>query len=221
MELYRISGLPPAGKLFVGIFTALVLCVCLWSVHVFYIEEFADDYEFEEVAFDYDEPAYDAEEVAEQLLTEDPDAVHAPVWDSNQAGLEETLDVEELAEELSEHAREVETYDGDYDDYVDLEAGENQYHENVGLAHTHISGQALLFFAIGLVFLFTSASTGFKKTVYWLLGLSIVAGTVGFTGAGYHTIFDILAIVGGAGLLIMVVIMAVIIFRDLGRKSAT
>ncbi len=223
MELYRISNLPPAGKVFVGIFTALALCVCIWAVHIFYLEEVSDSDEYAVFTWGFDYGVTDAESAAEHLLAEDPQAVHAPVWDSNQAGQEETLDVDELAEELSEHAGEVEMYDGDYDDYAGNEMDdeyENEYHENVGLAHTHMNGQTLLFFAIGLVFLFTSASPRLKKIVYWLFGLSVFAHAVGLTGEGYSWIFDGLLFVSGAVILIMIIVMAVIIFRDLGKSSA-
>lgn len=219
MELYRISNLPPAGKVFVGIFTALALCVCIWAVHIFYLEEVADSDEYTVFMWDFDEGATDAESVAEQVLAEDPEAVHAPVWDSNQAGQEETLGVEELADELSDRSTEIEGYNGDYDEYAGDEM-ENEYHENVGLAHTHINGQTLLFFAIGLVFLFTSASACLKKTVYWLFGLSVFAHAVGLTGKGYHWVFDGLVLVSGAVILVMIIVMAVIIFRDLSKSSA-
>lgn len=220
MELYRISNLPPAGKVFVGIFTALALCVCIWAVHISYLEKVAEGDEYAEFWMDYDEGSGEAVAVAEQVLAEDPEAVHAPVWDSNQAGQEETLGVEELADELSEHAATTEEYDGDYDEYAGDEM-ENEYHENVGLAHTHINGQTLLFFAIGLVFLFTSASACLKKTTYWLFGLSVFAHAVGLTGEGYHWVFDGLVLVSGAVILVMIIVMAVIIFRDLGKSSAT
>jgi hypothetical protein len=223
MELYRISNLPPAGKVFVGIFTALALCVCLWAVHITYLERLAEGDEYAEITTDYDAASTDAEAVAEQVLTEDPEAVLAPVWDSNQAGQEETLDVEELTDELSEHVATTEEYNGDYDEYADAEGDdeyENDYRDNVALAHTHVNGQTLLFFAIGLVFLFTSASAYVKKTVYWLFGPSVFAHAVGLTGEGYHWVFDGLVFVSGAVILIMIIVMAVIIFRDLGKPSA-
>jgi uncharacterized membrane protein len=219
MELYRISNLPPAGKTFVGIFTALALCICLWAVHIFYIEKIAESDEHAMFAWDYDESPGNAEAVAEHLLAEDPEAVHAPVWDSNQAGQEETLGVDELADELSDHAAATDEYDGDYDEYAGDDEGEHDYHENVGLAHTHMNGQTLLFFAIGLVFLFTSASACLKKVVYWLFGLSVFAHAVGLTGGGYNWIFDALLMISGAVILIMIIVMAVVIFRDLAKPA--
>ena len=36
---YKLSDLPPYGKLFVGIFITLMLFVCLWAVFIFYVEK--------------------------------------------------------------------------------------------------------------------------------------------------------------------------------------
>lgn len=64
--------------------------------------------------------------------------------------------------------------------------GESQLRHNVGLAHTHINGQTLLYFVLGFLFLFTSTKDKIKKYVYWIFGITVFVHTVGLTGAGFY-----------------------------------
>ena len=38
-EAIKISNLPPYAKLFVGLFTTLMLAVCAWTILILYIQE--------------------------------------------------------------------------------------------------------------------------------------------------------------------------------------
>jgi hypothetical protein len=88
----------------------------------------------------------------------------------------------------------------------------------LGLAHTHVNGQTLLFFAIGVVFLFTSVAPTTKKIIYWVFGLGVVMHAAGLTGQGYHWIWDDLLAMTGVLMLVVIVYMALMIFVDLGKS---
>ncbi len=90
---------------------------------------------------------------------------------------------------------------------------------NLGLAHTHVNGQTLLFFALGLLFLFTSVSLKTKKRILWTFGITILVHTVGLSGEGFHWIFDDLLAVSGVIMLILIAYMCLMIYVDLGRKK--
>lgn len=89
------------------------------------------------------------------------------------------------------------------------------------MAHTHINGQTLLFFAIGLVFLFTSVSPTTKRVIFWLFGVCIVLHVAGLTGQGTHWLWDDLLAVSGALMLIVIAYMALLIFVDLAKSPRT
>ncbi|MCH9025022.1 MAG: hypothetical protein IH931_06775 [candidate division Zixibacteria bacterium] len=38
-ESFHISNLPPYAKLFVGLFTTLMLSVCAWTILILYVQE--------------------------------------------------------------------------------------------------------------------------------------------------------------------------------------
>src|SRR3989304_5576519 len=118
IDSYRLSDLPAVAKLFVALFTSLMLCVCFWAGWLSTVEKGGHDKN--------NLPAY--------LQSDSASSAHASEQESGE-----------------EHE----------DEHGDLR-------HNLGLAHTHINGQTLLFLAIGLVFLFTSVSPGRKKTVYWV-----------------------------------------------------
>ena len=201
----RLRNLPPYAKTFVGIFTALMLCVAVWAVWI---------YSSRYGKVDQDNlPAYlsesnsDLKADIEELQT-DSSAVMAPVWDSTQAGEEQKIDSATLS--AIEH-RKLPKVVSRYEGADDSDRG-------LGLAHTHQNGQTLLFFAIGFVFLFTSVSPRMKKTVYWIFGVLILMHSIGLTGRSYASIFgDLLSFVGFA-ILLVIAYMAFMIFADLAKK---
>lgn len=219
MTLPRLSDLPPAGKLFVGIFTTLMLAVCLWAVVIYYVEKgMVDD--------DTELPAYLTEPVTEddrqediEAITDDPEAVLAPQWDSTLAGMEAAVDTATMADEFRKTDSEMYTeaaqlYDDEYEDKHE------RLEHNVGLAHTHINGQTLLFFAIGLVFLFSSAPVRTKKILYWIFGTSVLLHVIGLTGQGYFRLFDDILALSGLAILLVIAYMAFLIYVDLGKPRS-
>ncbi len=106
-------------------------------------------------------------------------------------------------------------YDNDDDD------GESRFRHNLGLAHTHVNGQTLLFFVLGAVFLFTSVNKRTKKIVLWTFGLSIVFHAVGLTGEGFHWFFDDILAVSGVVMLVVIAYICLMIYVDLGHTRET
>jgi hypothetical protein len=223
-ERYTLSTLPPYAKLFVALFVSLMLCVVAWATWIFY--------ESEGVVNPNSLPAYlrgDGDTVSEaespadvhQDLNEmlsDSSAVLAPQWDTQHAGSEELLDSAAIVRIARDALRDtVDEYANDAD--YEAVGGESRFRHNLGLAHTHVNGQTLLFFAIGAVFLFSSAKPKIKRTVYWILGPAVLAHAIGLTGRGYHWFFDDLLAVSGMAILACIVYMAIFIYVDLARKA--
>src|SRR5512138_3636528 len=98
-EAYRLSNLPPYAKLFVGIFTTLMLFVCLWAMWIYYEREGKVDADKLPAYLQKNDttevelqqlPAQTQEELSE--IASDTMAVHAPVWDTQTAGREVRID---------------------------------------------------------------------------------------------------------------------------------
>jgi len=232
LDKFRLNNLPGYGKLFVGLFTTLMLVMAGWAAFLVYFEKvIAMDENYNEVyngeAWNGDEAVADDSEIQDaarqedaELLAEDSEAVLAPIWDSTYAGREVHADsvsnVEHFRDRDKEMAVEGETPMDDNDEVELYEEGD--FEENVKLAHTHVNGQTLLFFAIGLVFLFTTVSAGLKKTIYWIFGPAVLLHLVGLAGHGYCYFYDIALYLSGTAILICIAVMAVLIYLDLGRK---
>lgn len=224
-NISNLSDLPPFGKLFVGIFTTLVLLVCLWAILILYMDKGMVDEstmpQYSTTTAPTDEPSLDAGrlEVDVKEVLEDSLAVLAPVWDTNLAGEEVVVDSTALEQQFAEHSDEA--VGGGQNDAPWEEDEFYHLRENVGLAHTHINGQTLLFFALGLVYLFTSATPKMKKLTFPVFGAAIVLHAVGLTGEGFHRVFDDLVVVGGVIILVCILYMALMIYADLGKKGKT
>jgi hypothetical protein len=104
---------------------------------------------------------------------------------------------------------------------ADDDDGESRLRHNLGLAHTHVNGQTLLFFVLGAVFLFTSVKKRTKKIILWTFGLSIVFHAVGLTGEGFHWFFDDILAVSGVVMLVVIAYICLVIYVDLGHKRET
>jgi hypothetical protein len=201
IESIHLRNLPPYAKVYVGIFTALMLCVCLWATWIYTARYGRVDTKHL--------PAYlhEAKSDLKADITElqsDSQAVMAPVWDKEHAGREQKVDSAAIS------AIERESYAPD-----DQNGGAWR---DLGLAHTHMNGQTLLFFAIGLVFLFTSLTPQRKKIVYWIFGVTVLAHTIGLTGKSYGSIFRDLLAVSGIAICLVIAFMAFAIFSDLAKK---
>jgi len=221
----RISDLPPVGKFFVGLFTTLVLLVCIWAATIFYLEKgLMSDYEPAEYYDEYEEMQQEELQQDVDEILSDSEAVLAPEWDSTMGDVEAELDSAELVEGFQKYDSEesAEELSGDMQEYEELyeeDSGEHLRH-NIGLAHTHISVQTLLFFAMGFVFLFTSVGPGLKKITLSLLAVSILVHAIGLTGEGFHWVFSAMLTVSGIVILVFLLYMALMVYIDLGRKSS-
>jgi len=220
MEKGRISQLAPIGKLFVALFTTLMLLVCLWAVWI-YTERRGQVDQDHLPAYLIDQPEEQVESEIEGIAA-DSAAVRAPVWDMEHHGEEEPFDSTDIDSMMEAAGYEAEDYEPgvdaeDNDDYVTPE-GDDHFSHNLGLAHVHVNGQTLLFFALGAVFLFTSVSLKTKKWVLWLFAIMIVLHTIGLTGQGYNSVFDDMLAISGVLMLVIIAFMCLRIYVDLGRK---
>lgn len=221
-DRYRLSDLPRYGKTFVGVFTALMLLVCLWAVWIFYETKGKISQGTQPTYMQVDQVAVDSAAISEEIkqdlaeIVADSEAVHAPVWDSMHAGEEHRLDSAEVSRiALLALAQKQAALD------AEKMSSESNFKHNLELAHTHINGQTLLFFAIGLVFLFTSVSPTTKRVIFWLFGVCIVLHVAGLTGQGTHWLWDDLLAVSGVLMLIVIAYMALLIFVDLAKSPRT
>lgn len=212
-EQARLSRLPGYARLFVGLVTVLMLFVCVWAVWIFYESQGKPDPDHL--------PAYlkQPADIADSSKAEPGDLSVVPHESS--AGLvpaqETTICENERPLRTSGPlpATESDSTRLPEDDYGEVsESGghESPFRENLGLAHTHINGQTLLYFVMGFFFLFTSVSPKLKKTLYWVFGIAVLAHAIGLTGRGFHWVYDdllavsgftILAVMGWMGLLII------------------
>ena len=211
-DLRPLSSFPPIAKLFIGLFTTLMLLVCLWAAWMYTVEK-GEGSEDATLANLTPQDEIDA-------IAADSAAVLAPIWDSGHAGQGLPLDSGEI-DTMEESADLVEGYDGVGNDQEYSEEAESRLRHNLGLAHVHVNGETLLFFALGAVFLFTSVALWLKKLVLWVFAAMIVAHAVGLSGAGYHWVFDDILALSGVILLALIAYMCLMIYVDLGRKPSS
>ncbi|HUV31725.1 MAG TPA: hypothetical protein VMY05_11645 [Acidobacteriota bacterium] len=206
----RLAALPGYARLFVALFTALVLCVVLSAVWLFMADEGREGWN----CYRADTTEVDEAEIADDIdeIESDSASVRAPIWDTEHAGEDQPFDSSELQAVL-EYATLPEADESD-------EGGENAVMDDVRLAHARAGRLTLLFFGVGLVYLFSSAGAGTKKVVYWVFGLSIPVYAAGLSARQVHWIFDAALAVSGAAILLVILYMAVRIFRDLASKGA-
>jgi len=200
-----ISKLPTIARLFVGLFATLMLLICFWAVWIYTVEKGEA-----EPAADYltDQAEIDA-------IAVDSEAVLAPIWDTDHAGEPEPLDSARI-DTMEEISDLVEAYEG-VGGGENAEEPESRLRHNLGLAHVHVNGQTLLFFALGAVFLFTSVKPRVKKLVLLVFALAILVHAVGLSGDGFHWIFNDLLAVSGVVLVALIAYMCLMIYVDLGR----
>jgi hypothetical protein len=192
-----------------------MLCVCFWAVWIFY--ERKGRVTAETILPAYLQKADKTQAVplpqgVKQDVAEiqaDSNSVLAPQWDSQTAGKERPIDSTTIA------AIESKAVNPDRDDDW---LSERRFSHNLGLAHTHINGQTLLFFAMGLLYLFSSATPKNKKTIFIIFGVSILIHAIGLTGQKFYSIFDDLLALSGVVILVLIAYMAFRIFVDLGHS---
>ena len=215
----HLQDLPPYGKLFVGIFTALMLCVSLWAVLIFYVEEGIVDQNRLPAYLSSSAELQRQKDIEE--ITADSQSVVVPIWDSSLVGQEEKVDTATMEQKFRSSDSEQEANAVDTISQVESRKDKiRQLRKNIGLAHTHINGQTLLFFAMGLVFLFTSVKPKVKKVVYWIFGVAVFLNSIGLSGKGFYSVFNGISSVSEVVILIVIIYMAFLIFVDLSQKSS-
>ena len=198
----QLRNLPPYAKTFVGIFTALILCVCVWAVWIYSVRYGSVDPQNLPAYLQKRELKADIEE-----LKNDSNAVIAPVWNDSQAGQERPVDSATLEALKRQPVQGRDEAGNGYDPNEDL-----------GLAHTHVNGQTLLFFAMGLIFLITSATPRIKTTIYVVFGVCILSHNLGLSFRSRLGVFDDMLAISGILILLTIAYMAFIIFSDLAKK---
>ena len=224
-ETFRIASLPGYARVFVGIFTTLMLAVCFWAMFLLYLEEFESDADLmtavEKEQLNDSPPEEYEEDLQRQedaeTIAEDSAAVLAPIWDSAFAGRDVRADSTTNVELFRDRDREMELAGEIEADELSEDAPDLKH--NVELAHTHVNGQTLLYFAMGLVFLFTSVRPKIKKIVLCVFGIAVLLHAVGLTGHEYHWFFNDILAISGALILAGIAYMAVIIYSDLAGKG--
>ena len=177
LSLIKISGFPPIAKLFVAIFTTLMLAVCVWAVWIYTVEK----------------GEVDPQHLPEYLQNETQHSGTSNVVPPAQPEPEKPS----TAQEHHKHLR-----------------------KNLGLAHTHVNGQTLLFFALGSLFIFTSVKHKTKKIVLWTFGISILVHAVGLSGEGFHWFFDDILALSGLVMLLLIAYMCLMIYVDLAKTPS-
>lgn len=219
IDQFQLRNLPPYAKVFVGVFTTLMLLVCVWSMFIYVVHQGIVTSE-DPLAYMKEQPEPDTQYDIEAILA-DSNSVLAPIWDSLFAGREARADSASMAI-FMRHADSVlkaQRADSVFFEEQGYERGSTKHlQHNVGLAHTHINGQTLLYFAIGLIFLFTSAPAKTKSIVYWLFGAVIVVHAIGLSGRWFGSLFDDILAISGVILLLLIAYMAFVIYMDLARK---
>lgn len=188
---FNLTKLPPYGKLFVGIFTSLMLAVFLWAATLATVESgvFGDEKSEE----------YDYQADMETILSDDQ-AVTAPDW--SDSGEQEPID-ESNAEEFKEPGEE---------------SAWETFEDNLKLSHVHLNGHTALFFGLGGIFLFSTVAPRTKKLSLWIFGVAIFLHAVGLAGLDSCIYGKILSYIGGIPLLAMILYMSLRIFADLRKK---
>jgi len=223
---HKLPSFSPIAKLFVGLFTTLMLLVCLWAVWIYTVSKGEVD--------EANLPAYLRTNTQDNLspqdeinvIASDTETVLAPVWDTEHAGEPERLDSAAIDSmtELAQEESQLEAVDsvalrGQSDEpYAD---NESQLRHNLGLAHTHVNGQTLLFFALGALFLFTSVKWKTKKFILWTFAACIFVHAIGLSGEGFHWVFDDILALSGVVMLTLIAYMSLMIYVDLGRTPKT
>ncbi len=221
---WQLRYLPGYARFFVALVTGLMVFVTLFAAWLYTVESGQVDptkmpaYLLEgsakpipaDLAADLDEIAADSALVA------------APIWDTLSRGQEHEF--------VSEHDHREEVIDSllatsvpaGYGLYGIADSGlsyrgKTLLRENLGLAHTHVNGQTLLFFALGLLYCLTSQSAGRKKLLLGLFGGLVLLHNGALVGRGFHPLFDDLLMISGIGLLSVIIYYAAAIAIDLAR----
>ena len=202
-EQYSLSKWPSYGKTFVAVFALLIIGIVLWMFILGAMESkmFCS-------GPTYDEYGVVPEKEAMEPLFEESELVTPPDWtDSGEQKVITKGDADDFR---------------NLDDYGELEPNVsfwNQFSANMGWSIEHFASESMLFFAVGFLFLFTGYSTKTKRFLIVWTGVLIVLHAFGTAGFGFCWPSDFLMYGIGPLLLLTLLLMAVMILKDLGRKS--
>ncbi|MEW5924838.1 MAG: hypothetical protein AB1746_12715 [Candidatus Zixiibacteriota bacterium] len=203
---FNLTKLPPYGKLFVTLFCILVLFIVVWMTILGMMEaRLIGDFSNEEQAFE----EYDAQADLNTIELDDK-AVTAPDW--SDSGEQEPIDSETL---------------DDYEEYAEDQVDEDEealtfwekFKENMEWAIEHLSTQTMIFFGLGLLFIFTTYSAGVKKFFLWFPALLIFLHALGISGYDFCWPAKFFIWVCGPLLLITLFIMSLMILTNVRKKG--
>jgi hypothetical protein len=97
----------------------------------------------------------------------------------------------------------------------------SHFKANMEWSLAHLSTQALLYLAVGLLFMMTTYSHKLKKFFFWLLGILIGLHVLGIAGYGFCWPGNLFTYVPGPIIIVLFFIMSLMILINLGKKSST
>lgn len=91
---------------------------------------------------------------------------------------------------------------------------------NMTWSLSHLGTQALLYFAVCLLFFMTTYSHKLKKALFWILGILIGLHIFGIAGYGFCWAANMLTYTMGPIIIVIFFLMAVMILVDLCKKRS-
>jgi len=203
---FNLTKLPPYGKTFVAFFALLVIFIVIWMsilglMGIGFIgetDQYSADYTDQEQYLEYD-----AQTDINTIMSDDS-AVTPPDW--SDSGEQEEIEPDDV-DEFEDYAEEQE------DQLLWL-----QFEGNMVEAIGHIGTQAVLYFAVCLLFGFTTYSAGLKKTFFMILGILLIGHLFGLSGKGLCWPADFLTYFCGPLILIIFFVMSLMILVNLKKK---
>jgi hypothetical protein len=187
----RVSDLPPYGKLFVGLFCILVLIVLVWMTVLGLLHAGIVGYHYEDC------PTDNTLKMEAMLATQTP-TVEA-LWDDSG----KVIDIDDpLFHGQPGHL-----------------SNWHIFRDNLEWAIGHAGTQTMLFFALGLIFMFTNYSDKARKRMYWLGFNLIVLHVIALSGCGFCLPANVLIYTSGPLLLLILAIMTIMILASLRKKN--
>lgn len=188
---FRIHELPPYGKTFVGLFCILVLIVLVWMTMLGLLHAGLIGYHYEDC------PTTNTLKMEAMLATQE--ATVDPLWDDSGEVL---VNNDPLFQEKAGHL-----------------SNWHIFRDNLEWAIEHAGTQTLLFFALGLVFMFTTYSDKAKKRMYWIGFILIALHVIALSGCGFCLPANILVYTSGPLLLLVFAIMSIMVLANLKKKT--
>jgi hypothetical protein len=215
MDDFKLHRLHPCGKVLVGFFAVMVMVAMIWMALVGMMEsgmigDYAKDYiDLDESYEEYvEQQDYTAD--MNEIMSDD-EAVTAPQWEDS--GQEESIEPEDLDEFEAPDEEDISAFEVESTFW-------DQFKENMEWSLSHLSTQALLYLAVGLLFMMTTYSHKLKRFFFWLLGILIGLHVLGIAGYGFCWPGNLFTYIPGPIIIVLFFIMALMILINLGKKSS-